>query len=177
MWIIEVAKRTPPPKHKSTDVKVRFHSLSSLTKCFPIFKGIKPRKSETPPNKNMAKYFVPFKSIIVHSGWLYTTDDNRYDFCKINIIISTLLSRFLTSVWSCISKRVFDNVAKMRSRKTSLTDFLLIRTLWLYYLRSSIIGLQRWLSNTPIDWTSVKDTKDTSLNTWYFIVCIQKWRM
>ena len=127
MWIIEVAKRTPPPKHKSTDVKVRFHSLSSLTKCFPIFKGIKPRKSETPPNKNMAKYFVPFKSIIVHSGWLYTTDDNRYDFCKINIIISTLLSRFLTSVWSCISKEFLTTWPKCVLVKLVSPNFLLIR--------------------------------------------------
>ena len=72
IWIIAVAKRTPPPKHKRTEVTVRFQALSSLTKYFPIFKGINPKIREMPPKSTMAKYLVPSKSIL--SAWFYKSE-------------------------------------------------------------------------------------------------------
>ena len=68
MWIKDVAKRTPPPKQSKTEVKVRFHILSSLKKYLPIFRGKNPIIRDTIARSDIAIIFVVMTSIFL-SKW------------------------------------------------------------------------------------------------------------
>ena len=65
MWIKAVAKITPPPKQSKTEVKVRFHILSSLKKYLPIFKGKNPSIRETKARSAIVRIFVVMTSMFV----------------------------------------------------------------------------------------------------------------
>ena len=71
MWTKLVARRTPPPKHNSTEVMVRFQkflppSKSDVSIKDPSLSGRNPRMSEMPPSKDKAITLVVIKSILVH---------------------------------------------------------------------------------------------------------------
>ena len=69
MWIKEVAKITPPPKQSKTEVKVRFHILSSLKKYVPIFRGKKPSIRDTTARSVIVISFVVMtSSMFVSNG-------------------------------------------------------------------------------------------------------------
>ena len=69
MWIKEVAKITPPPKQSRTEVKVRFHNLSSSgLKYLPIFMGKNPNISPPMPRSVMVIIFTVVTSMFVSNG-------------------------------------------------------------------------------------------------------------
>ena len=69
MWIKEVAKITPPPKQSKTEVKVRFHILSSSgLKYLPIFMGKNPNISPPMPRSAMVIIFTVVTSMFVSNG-------------------------------------------------------------------------------------------------------------
>ena len=64
-----MAKRTPPPKQSKTEVKVRFHILSSYKKCLPIARGKKPSIRDTTARSVIVIIFVVMtSSMLVSNG-------------------------------------------------------------------------------------------------------------
>ena len=85
MWIIEVANRTPPPKHSNTEVTVRFQPLSSLWKYAPILTGRYPRMREIPPSSTMQIILAVLTSmlfIFVFVDFWPLLDTCRIDYCR-----------------------------------------------------------------------------------------------
>ena len=85
MWIIEVANRTPPPKHSNTEVTVRFQPLSSLWKYAPILIGRYPRMREIPPSSTMQIILAVLTSMIfifVFVDLWPLLDTCRIDYCR-----------------------------------------------------------------------------------------------
>ncbi len=72
MWTKLVARRTPPPKQRRTEVIVLFQkflppSKSEVSIKDPSLRGRNPRMSEMPPSKDKAITLTVIKSILVHN--------------------------------------------------------------------------------------------------------------
>ena len=68
IWVKDVAKRTPPPKHNKSDTMVRFHTVLVSKKYLPIFKGKNPKVSVPAASRVIVMKFVDAPSCMVAKG-------------------------------------------------------------------------------------------------------------